>query len=93
MDRSKSIFENEVENRALIDSACPELVAGLPWIKTNENSNNTVYEIVNKHELFKFGEDVLKTIYYKRVPLHIGRLNEVVEVAVVNANIGRPNQC
>ena len=34
----KSIFENEVANKALVDSGCPEMVAGLSWMKTYQTA-------------------------------------------------------
>ena len=38
IDNNKTIFYNKVENKALVDSGCPESVAGLSWLKTYESS-------------------------------------------------------
>ena len=38
IDQNKTIFENEVENLAIVDSGCPEAVAGKAWMRTFETS-------------------------------------------------------
>ena len=87
MDKKKTIFEEEVENRALVDSGCPEMVCGRAWMKTFEHSTDRVYEITDMEDHFKFGDEVFKTIAYKRVPLKIGSMEETVDVGVVEAKI------
>ena len=87
IDRNRTIFENEVENKALIDSGCPEMVTGKGWIKTFESSEGRVFDTVDREDSFKFGNDVFPTIEYKLVPLRIGQLEEMVEVGVIDAAI------
>ena len=33
LDTDKNIFENKVENKAVLDSGCPEIVGGTVWLK------------------------------------------------------------
>ena len=87
IDRNRSIFENEVENKALIDSGCPEMVAGKGWIRTFESSVGTVFDTVDREGSFKFGNDVFPTLEYKLVPIRIGKLNELVEVGVIDSAV------
>ena len=87
MDKQKSIFEQEVENKALVDSGCPEMVCGKAWMKTFEHSTDQVYEVTDLEDHFKFGDEVFKTITYKRIPLKIGSMEEMVDVGVVEAKI------
>ena len=76
-----------MENKALLDSGCPELVAGLAWVKTLENSHEKVFEEVEREERFKFGDKVFDTITFKKIPLKLGKLSEEVEVGVVAADV------
>ena len=87
VNKNKSIFEEEVENRALVDSGCPEMVCGEEWMKTFEHSTDMIYEKVDMEDNFKFGNEVFKTTSYKKIPLNIGSLEEMVDVGVVPANI------
>ena len=87
LNKAKSIFEAEVENRALVDSGCPEMVCGIDWMKTFEHSTERKYEDLDIEDHFKFGNEVFKTSTYKKIPLQIGSLTEMVDVGVVPANI------
>ena len=87
MDRNRSIFENEVENKALIDSGCPEMVAGKGWIRTFESSEGTTFQTIDKENSFKFGNEVFPTIEYKLVPIRIGNLEEIVEVGIIDSAV------
>ena len=87
VNKAKSIFEEEVENRALVDSGCPEMVCGEEWMKTFEHSTDMKYEEIDLEDHFKFGNEVFKTTTYKKIPLTIGSLEEMVDVGVVTANI------
>ena len=44
----RSIFENSVENQAVLDSGCPEMVGGIAWLKTYEHSLGKEQKRVNK---------------------------------------------
>ena len=71
----------------MVDSGCPEMVCGEEWMKTFEHSTDMIYEKVDIEDNFKFGNEVFKTTYYKKIPLNIGSLEEMVNVGVVPANI------
>ena len=40
---TKSIFDRQVQNKALIDLGCPDLVAGYPWMETYESTKNELF--------------------------------------------------
>ena len=84
---NKTIFDNEVENQMLIDSGCPEMVCGAGWMKTYESACGKQLEKVEKFDNFKFGNSVFKSSYAKIVPFKIGKLEEKIEVSIVDANI------
>ena len=56
-------------------------------MKTFEHSTERKYEELDIEDHFKFGNEVFKTSTYKNIPLHIGKLTEMVKVGVVAANI------
>ena len=87
INTDKSIFENKVENRAVLDSGCPEMVGGIAWLKTYEHSLGKELPRLNKVDYFKFGDTVYKTEMYVRLPLELGSLQEYVEVGIVKANV------
>ena len=87
IDQNKTIFENEVENLAIVDSGCPEAVAGKAWMRTFETSRGITYPIVRKTESFRFGDMVCKATFYKEIPIEMGGLEETIKVAVVETNI------
>ena len=87
IDRNRTIFENDVENKGLIDSGCPEMVAGKGWIRTFESCEGTAFETIDKENSFKFGNDIFPTIEYKLVPKRIGGLEELVEVGIIDAAV------
>ena len=58
LNKTKSIFEAEVENKALVDSGCPEMVCGIDWMKTFEHSTERKYEELDIEDHFKFGNEV-----------------------------------
>ena len=83
----RSIFENKVENQAVLDSGCPEMVGGMAGLKTYEHSLGKQLERVDKIEYFKFGDTVFKTGTYHKMPLQLGSLTDTVEVGIVKANV------
>ena len=87
MDKNKSIFQNEVVNRALIDSGCPELVAGEGWIKTYQSFVGREFKDVDRKENYKFGNEIFPTIAFKEIPIKIGSMEETVEVGVIDSNL------
>ena len=87
MDNKRSIFENEVENKALVDSGCPELVAGLSWLKTYESSKGKEFKTVKRSDIFKMGNDNFKTIMFKKIPVSIGTHEEEIEVGIIDTEI------
>ena len=87
IDNRRSIFENEVENKALVDSGCPEMVAGLSWLKTFESSQGAEFPTVKRADTFKMGNDNFKTLMYKRIPVRIGELEEELEVGIIDTEI------
>ena len=87
IDNERSIFENEVENKALVDSGCPEMVAGLSWLKTYESSQDKEFERVRRSDTFQMGDTVFKTIMFKRIPINIGGHEEELEVGIINTEI------
>ena len=70
-----------------MDTGCPELVAGIAWIKTYENSVGKEFEKVDRKELFQFGNEVFHAKYFKKIPIEIGKVKETVEVGIVDTNI------
>ena len=86
-DIDKSVFENEIENKMLIDSGCPEMVCGEGWLNTYESSCGQKFQKVGKEDHFKLGNETFKTIKTVRIPFKIGKLEEELEVGVVEANI------
>ena len=86
-DIDKSVFENEIENKMLIDSGCPEMVCGEEWLNTYESSCNRKFQTVGKEDHFKLGNQTFKTTKTVKIPFKIGKLEEVIEVGVVEANI------
>ena len=84
---SESIFDTGTTNNGLVDSGCPELVAGKGWIKTKESTDGTIYDIFNRKDNFKFGDKVYEAKYFKKIPLKLGNIEEILEVAVIDANI------
>ena len=87
IDNQKSIFENEVVNKALVDSGCPELVAGLSWLKTYQSSRCREFRNLNRSDTFQMGETIFKTICYKLIPVKIGNHEEELEVGIIDAEI------
>ena len=87
INMEKSIFENNVENQAVLDSGCPEMVGGIAWLKTYEHSLGKELQRMDKVDFFKFGDMVYQTEMYVKMPLQLGRLKETVEVGIVKANI------
>ena len=87
IDNNKTIFDNKVQNKALIDSGCPESVCGVRWLKTYESSMGCRFPEFNREESFKFGNKVFKTITYKKIPIKIGKLEDVQEVGIVETNV------
>ena len=87
IDNHKSIFENEVVNKALVDSGCPELVAGLSWLKTYQSSRCREFRNLNRSDTFQMGETIFKTICYKLIPVKIGNHEEELEVGIIDAEI------
>ena len=87
LDTNKTIFEQEVENHGVVDTGCPEMVAGRAWLRTFENSMNKKCEVINKKDVFKFGDVVAEAEYYVKIPLKIGSIEEDVEVAIVETNV------
>ena len=83
----RSIFENKVENQAVLDSGCPEMVGGMAWLRTYEHSLGQELERVDKVNYFKFGDTVFKTEMYVKMPLQLGSLKDSVEVGIVKANV------
>ena len=78
----KSIFENKVENKALVDSRCPELVAGLIWLRNYEISKE-----VKRSDTFKMGKEVFKTVMFKVIPVKIRTYTEDIEVGIIDTEI------
>ena len=70
-----------------MDTGCPELVAGIAWLKTYENSIGKEFEKVDRKELFQFGNEVFHAKYFKKIPIEIGKVKEIVEVGIVDTNI------
>ena len=87
IDQSKSIFENEVENLAVVDSGCPEPVVGKAWLRTFETSTDQIFPVIEKKETFKFGDDICEAEYYKEIPIELGKMKKTMKVAVVDTNI------
>ena len=87
IDIEKSVFENEIENRMLIDSGCPEMVCGQTWLKTYESSCGKTFRSVGKEDFFRLGNETFKTVKTVRIPFNIGALKEEIDVGVVEANI------
>ena len=87
IDESKTIFQNEVENRALIDCGCPELWAGLSWIETHQSSKGEVFKSFQDNQTFKLGETLYNTVDHKLVPIEIGGITETVKVGIIEADI------
>ena len=87
MDKNKTIFQNEVVNRALLDSGCPELVAGEGWIKTYQSYVGMDFKDVDRKENYKFGNEIFPTIAFKEIPIKIGSMEENVQVGVIDSNI------
>ena len=87
LDIDKSVFENEIENRMLIDSGCPEMVCGDAWLKTYESSCGKVFQKVGKEDLFRLGNETFKTKKTVKIPFKLGKLEELIDVGVVEANI------
>ena len=71
----------------LIDSGCPEMVCGEAWLKTYESSCGKKFQMVGKVDHFKLGNETFKTIKTVKIPFKIGKLNEELDVGVVEANI------
>ena len=67
-DIDKSVFENEIENKMLIDSGCPEMVCGEAWLKTYESSCGRKFQMVGKIDNFKLGNETFKTIKTVKIP-------------------------
>ena len=86
-DIDKSLFENEIENKMLIDSGCPEMVCGEQWLNTYESSCSRKFPTVGKEDHFKLGNETFKTIKTVKIPFKVGKLEEELEVGVVEANI------
>ena len=72
LDNQKTIFENDIANLGIVDTGCPELVAGLPWLRTYESSIGKELEVVERKELFQFGDEVCEAKFFKRIPVEIG---------------------
>ena len=87
IDNKKSIFENEVQNKALVDSGCPELVAGLSWLRTYQSSKGIEFSCINRKDVFQMGNTVFNTIMFKRIPVKIGNHEEVLEVGIIDTEI------
>ena len=63
------------------------MVAGEAWVRTFENGMNKKFEVIEREETFKFGDELAESKLSKMIPINIGKLNEMVEVAVVKTNI------
>ena len=87
LDKRRTIFQNDVVNRALLDSGCPEMVAGEGWIKTYESFVGKEFKDVDRTENYQFGNEVFPTIAFKEIPIRIGNLEETVEVGVIDTNL------
>ena len=87
IDQNRTIFENEIENLAVMDSGCPEPVVGKAWLKTFENSTGQTYPVIEKKETFQFGDTICEAEYYKEIPVELGRMKKKMKVAVVETNI------
>ena len=87
IDKTKSIFENQVENKALIDSGCPELCAGVSWMETYQSTRGDKFKSISDHQTFKLGETLYDTVDYKLVPIDLGNVTEYVKVGVIEADI------
>jgi hypothetical protein len=87
LDIEKSVFENEIENRMLIDSGCPEMVCGSAWLKAYESSCGRTFQEAGKEDYFRLGNETFKTTKTIKVPFKIGKLEETIDVGVVEANI------
>ena len=81
------MFENEIENRMLIDSGCPEMVCGSAWLKAYESSCGRTFQEAGKEDYFRLGNETFKTTKTIKVPFKIGKLEETIDVGVVEANI------
>ena len=46
-----------------------------------------MFDTVDREGSFKFGNDVFPTLEYKLVPIRIGKLNELVEVGVIDSAV------
>ena len=87
LDIDKSVFENEIENRMLIDSGCPEMVCGAAWLKAYESSCGRTFQEVGKEDFFRLGNETFGTSKTIKIPFKIGKLEEDIDVGVVEANI------
>ena len=87
IDKNKTIFENDVENLAVVDSGCPEPVAGKAWLRTFENSTGKTYPVIEKKETFQFGDEIIEAEYYKEIPIELGKMKKLMKVAIVETNI------
>ena len=74
-------------NNGVVDTGCPEMVAGKAWIKTFENSMNIKCEIMDKKSFFKFGDVVAEVSHYVRILFSLRKIKEDIEVAVVDTNV------
>ena len=83
----KSIFDRQVQNKALVNSGCVDLVAGYPWMQTYESTKNEVFPVSNCGDKFKLGETVYTAHESKTIPIKIGTMEEEIKVAVISADI------
>ena len=84
---TKSIFDHQVQNKALIDSGCPDLVAGYPWMETYESTKNELFPSSKCDDRFKLGETAYEATESKTILIRIGTMEEEVKVIVIRADI------
>ena len=78
-------------NHCIVDTACPKTVAGVKWLDSHSESNGRDYNLIRRkaeNEKFKFGpSDVYVSKYKYEIKVKIGRLEEFINVSIVEADI------
>lgn len=90
MDLQENLFDQDTVNLGIVDSGCPEAVAGLPWFKLYVDSRKQKENLskVESSEKFQFGPGkVYDTKFKVKLPVKIGKLEEKMEVHIVDANV------
>ena len=90
MDLKENLFDQDTVNLGIVDSGCPEAVAGLPWFKLYMDSRKGKEKIEKSEsdEKFQFGpSEVYNTEFKVKLPVKIGKLEEKMDVNIVDANV------